>query len=277
MNYIEVNVEVSPLEIGREIVVAELAELGFESFDDFDKGVKAYIQENEFSKEALKETPIFKNEEFKVNYSISLIEDKNWNEVWEQSFEPINVNNQCFIRAPFHEVRNDIQYNIEIEPKMSFGTGHHETTHLMIEELLGMEVEDKRVLDMGCGTGVLAILTELKNAKNVCAIDIDEWAYENTIENIDRNKCKKIETLKGGAELLENKKFDIIIANINRNILLKDMKTYFSCLVENGELLLSGFFSSDKEILLEEASKYGGQLVNENNKNDWTLLHLKKK
>ena len=276
MNYIEVSVEISPLEIGREIVVAELAELGFESFDDFDKGVKGYVQEQDFNTELLNEVTIFKNKEFKVNYTVNLIEDKNWNEVWEQSFEPINVNNQCFIRAPFHEERNDIKYNIEIEPKMSFGTGHHETTHLMIEELMSMDVEGKDVLDMGCGTGVLAILAEFKNAKNICAIDIDEWAYENTIENIDRNKCEKIETLKGGAELLENKKFDIIIANINRNILLNDMKTYFSCLMESGELLLSGFFSSDKEVLLEEASKHGGQLVNENNKNDWTLLHLKK-
>ncbi|MCB9360216.1 MAG: 50S ribosomal protein L11 methyltransferase [Flavobacteriales bacterium] len=277
MNYIEVSVEISPLEIGREIVVAEMAEAGFESFDDFDKGVKGYIQEQNFKTELLDEITIFKNKEFNVNYTVNLIEDKNWNEVWEQSFEPINVNNQCFIRAPFHEKRNDIKYNIEIEPKMSFGTGHHETTHLMIEELMSMNIEDKEVLDMGCGTGVLAILAELKKAKTVCAIDIDEWAYENTIENIDRNKCKKIETLKGGAELLENKKFDIIIANINRNILLNDMKTYFSCLEKGGELLLSGFFSSDKEILLEEASKYGGELVNQNNKNDWTLLHLKKK
>ncbi|TXB66030.1 50S ribosomal protein L11 methyltransferase [Vicingus serpentipes] len=276
MNYIELSVEISPLEIGREITVAELAELGFESFDDFDKGVKAYIQEDEFSKEAVKEISIFKNEEFKVNYTINLIEDKNWNEVWELSFEPINVNNQCFIRAPFHEVRNDIQFNIEIEPKMSFGTGHHETTHLMIEELLEMEMDGKNVLDMGCGTGVLAILAEFKNAKNICAIDIDEWAYENTIENISRNNCKKIEALKGGAELLNNKKFDIIIANINRNILLNDMETYLSCLKENGDLLLSGFFSSDKEILLDEAKKYDAYLSNENNKNDWTLLHLKR-
>lgn len=277
MNYIELSVEISPLEIGREITVAELAELGFESFNDFDKGVKAYIQEDEFSKEAVKEISIFKNEEFKVNYTINLIEDKNWNEVWELSFEPINVNNQCFIRAPFHEVRNDIQFNIEIEPKMSFGTGHHETTHLMIEELLEMEMDGKNVLDMGCGTGVLAILAEFKNAKNICAIDIDEWAYENTIENISRNNCKKIEALKGGAELLNNKKFDIIIANINRNILLNDMETYLSCLKENSDLLLSGFFSSDKEILLDEAKKYDAYLSNENNKNDWTLLHLKRK
>ena len=132
MNYIEVSVEISPLEIGREIVVAELSEIGFESFDDFEKGVNSYIQEQEFNDELLNQVSIFKNEEFIVSYTVNLIEDKNWNEVWEQSFEPINVNNQCFIRASFHEVRGDFKYNIEIEPKMSFGTGHHETTHLMI-------------------------------------------------------------------------------------------------------------------------------------------------
>ncbi len=277
MNYIELSVEITPIEIGREIVVAELAEIGFESFDDFDRGVNAYIQEQVFNKDLLSEISIFKNEEFKVNYNIKLIEDKNWNEVWEKSFEPINVNNQCYIRAPFHEVRNDIKYNIEIEPKMSFGTGHHETTHLMIEELLKMEVEGKKVLDMGCGTGVLAILTEMKKASSICAIDIDEWAYENTLENVSRNNCKKIEVLKGGAELIGNKMFNIIVANINRNILLNDMKTYIDNLEECGDLLLSGFFSSDKEILLIEAEKYNIYLVNENSKNDWTLLHLKKK
>lgn len=277
MNYIEVSVEISPLEIGREIVVAELAEIGFESFVDIENGVKAYVQEEEFNEGLMKEISILKNENFKAAIDIKLIEDENWNEVWEKGFEPINVNNQCYLRAPFHAVKEDVQYNIEIEPKMSFGTGHHETTFLMIEKLLKMEIENKKILDMGCGTGVLAILTEMKNAREVIAIDIDEWAYENTVENVTRNNCEKIEVLKGGAELLENKSFDIVIANINRNILLNDMNKYTKTLEDGGDLLLSGFFSSDKEMLLVEAQKYNMQLISENNKNDWTLLHLKKK
>lgn len=274
MNYIEVKLEIDPLLIARDIVVAELGEIGFESFVESENGVDAYIQEVLFDEVAMKELNSFNNENFKVIYKYGLIEDQNWNEVWEQSFNPINVNNECMVRAPFHQPDSKIQYDIIIEPKMSFGTGHHETTFLMIQELLKMDLTNKSVLDMGCGTGVLAILTEQKNAKNILAVDIDEWAYENTLDNIQKNKCHKIEVLKGGAECIENKVFDIIIANINRNILLQDMVNYSKCLSSDGHLLLSGFFSSDKLMLQEEASRYGLKLIDENSKNDWTLLHL---
>lgn len=261
--------------MGRDILIAELSEIGFESFIEIENGIQAYIQAGMFSEELLRQISILNNPEFKVDIKINEIEEQNWNEVWEQNFEPINVNNQCYIHAPFHNKKNEIKYNIEIEPKMSFGTGHHETTFLMIDELLKMDLNDKNVLDMGCGTGVLAILTEMKNAENILAIDIDEWAYNNTIENVNRNSCKKIEVLKGGAELLNGKKFDVVIANINRNVLLKDMENYAKSLSLNGEILLSGFFMSDKEILLEETKKYNLQLISSNQKNDWTLLHLK--
>ncbi len=275
MNYIEITTIISPLEMGRDILIAELSEIGFESFIEIENGIQAYIQVGMFSEELLRQISILNNPEFKVDIKINKIEEQNWNEVWEQNFEPINVNNQCYIHAPFHNKKNEIKYNIEIEPKMSFGTGHHETTFLMIDELLKMDLNKKKVLDMGCGTGVLAILTEMKNAENILAIDIDEWAYNNTIENVNRNSCKKIEVLKGGAELLNGKKFDVVIANINRNVLLKDMENYAKSLSLNGEILLSGFFMSDKEILLEETKKYNLQLISSNQKNDWTLLHLK--
>jgi ribosomal protein L11 methyltransferase len=274
MNYIELKAEVNPVEIGRDIVIAELAEIGFESFVEFDNGVDAYIQEPLFDESELKNLSSFNHNEFKVTYQLKKIEDQNWNEVWEQNFEPINVDDTCYVRAPFHEKKTDFEFDIIIEPKMSFGTGHHETTHLMIQELLQMDLTDKVVLDMGCGTGVLAILAELKNAKSLLAVDIDEWAYENTVENISRNNCSKIKTLKGGAECIENHQFDVVIANINRNILLQDIKNYVNTLNTEGHLLLSGFFSSDKEILLKETQKYGLKLVAENSKNDWTLLHL---
>ncbi|MGE0561979.1 MAG: 50S ribosomal protein L11 methyltransferase [Flavobacteriales bacterium] len=274
MNYIEVKVNIDSVIIARDIVIAELGEIGFESFVESENGVDAYIQEHLFDEEVMKSLSSFNHSDFKVDYVKILIQDQNWNEVWEQSFEPINVNNKCMVRAPFHEVSKNIEFDIIIEPKMSFGTGHHETTFLMIEELLKMDLNDKHVLDMGCGTGILAILAEQKNANKILAVDIDDWAYENTLDNLIKNNCTKIEVLKGGAECIKNKKFDIVIANINRNILLQDLKNYSSALNKNGHILLSGFFSSDVDILVEEANKYGLILISQNSKNDWTLLHL---
>ncbi|MCB9173890.1 MAG: 50S ribosomal protein L11 methyltransferase [Flavobacteriales bacterium] len=274
MNYIEVKLKIDPTVIARDIVVAELGEIGFESFVESEHGVDAYIQEPFFDEELMKNLSAFNHTDFKVNYVKTLIEDQNWNEVWEQSFEPINVNDTCMVRAPFHEVPKNIEFDIIIEPKMSFGTGHHETTFLMIQELLKMDLNNKKVLDMGCGTGVLAILAEQKNADKILAVDIDDWAYENTLDNLVKNKCSKIEVLKGGAECIQDKKFDIIIANINRNILLQDLKNYANSLNNNGHLLLSGFFSSDAAILIETANKYGLTLIDQHSKNDWTLLHL---
>lgn len=276
MNYIEVKLTIEPIAIARDIVVAELGEIGFESFVESEHGVDAYVQEPMFDEDLMKQLSSFNHLDFKVNYVKTLIQDQNWNEVWEQSFEPINVNDKCMVRAPFHDVPKNILFDIIIEPKMSFGTGHHETTFLMIQELLEMALEGKTILDMGCGTGVLAILAEQKKAANILAVDIDDWAYENTLDNLVKNNCSKIEVLKGGAECIQHKKFDIIIANINRNILLQDLKNYANSLNNNGHLLLSGFFSSDKDTLLKEANKYELSLKTKNSKNDWTLLHLTK-
>jgi len=172
---------------------------------------------------------------------------------------------------------NNIAYDIVIEPKMSFGTGHHQTTHLMVQHILDLDVKDKKILDMGCGTGILAILAEIRGAADIEAIDIDEWSYNNTLENIRNNNCEEIKVKMGGAELIKKNNFNVIIANINRNILLNDMDAYTKGLIEGGDLLLSGFFSSDKDILLEASSKLGFELSYQETKNDWTMLHLVKK
>lgn len=277
MNYINLSATIKPLEVGRDILVAELSEIGFESFVETENGLEAYIQSSQFKLEAVKNLRIINNSEFTVAYSTQIIEDQNWNETWEKSFNPINVENRCYIRAKFHEKPTDIEFDIIIDPKMSFGTGHHETTYLMIKRLLDLDVTNKKVLDMGCGTGVLAILAKMKNAKYIEAIDIDEWAYNNTIENIRNNNCKEIVVKQGGAELLKDNNFDVILANINRNILLKDMNKYAKSLSTNGDLLLSGFFNVDRNLLLEEAAKLGLKNSYTEEKKDWLMIHLIKK
>lgn len=274
MDYIEFEAEINPIEIGREVLVAQLSEIGFESFVDTDKGLQAYIQQKDYVKEDLEKITILSNSEFKISFKVKTIADQNWNKTWEENFDPINVEDKCYIRAAFHKKPNDFNYDIVIDPKMSFGTGHHATTYLMVKRILALNIEDKSVLDMGCGTAVLAILASLKEANYIEAIDIDEWAYNNSIENIRNNNCNDIIVKKGGAELLGGKNYDVIFANINRNILLNDMDKYAKVMVEGASLLLSGFFKSDVDILLTEAAKNKLTLTFSESKNDWTLLHL---
>jgi ribosomal protein L11 methyltransferase len=276
MNYIQFLAKVSPLVMGREILIAELAEIGFESFVDTEDGFEAYIQETDFDESNIEQISLLSNEEFKIDYTINKIAQQNWNEQWEKSFDPIFVDEKCMIRAPFHEKPTDNVIDIIIEPKMSFGTGHHETTHLIVSRLLNLDLNDKSVLDMGCGTGILAILAKKRNCGKVLAIDNDEWAYTNSVENCERNNVD-IEVILGDANQIKTNKFDVIIANINRNILLRDMHFYADALNINGLLLLSGFFSIDKEVLTEEANKIGMTLIFENTKNEWTMLEFVKK
>ena len=274
MNYIELTATITPLEVGRDILTAQLAEIGFESFVESENGLQAYVQENLFDQEKLSTLYILNQQEFKINYTTKIIVDKNWNEVWESNFDPINVDDQCYIRAPFHDKIEEIPFDIVIEPKMSFGTGHHETTFLMTQRLLEIELAGKDVLDMGCGTGVLAILAKLKGANTVVAVDNDEWAYENTVENVERNSQPLIDVRMGGSETIKGDVYDVIIANINRNILLRNMEAYAATLKDGGTILFSGFFSLDAPILLEEAKKHQLKLFYQTDKNDWTLLHL---
>ena len=277
MDYVVFKASIFPLEIGREILVAELSEVGFESFVETENGVEAYIQKPLYKETLIKEINLLDNADFKIDYTTATIANQNWNETWEKNFELINVENKCVVRAPFHQRISDIEFDIVITPKMSFGTGHHETTYLMIKRLLTLNLEGKSVMDMGCGTGVLAILAQLKNAKHVEAIDIDEWAYNNTLENISANNCNEIVVELGGVEKMSFSTFDVFMANINRNILIEDMTQYNSVLKSGSSLLLSGFYSSDVSILLEKASSLGLELSYKESKNDWTMLHLIKK
>ena len=269
--YIEYNFTVAPKEPGTEILIAELGFAGFESFVENDNGVTAYVQKEEWNADILAGISILNSDEFSISFQKIEVAQTNWNAEWEKNFEAIQVDDLVSIRAPFHEDKK-LQYDIVIEPKMSFGTGHHETTHMMIQHLLELDLENKSTLDMGCGTGILAIFAEMKGAKPIDGIDIDNWCYLNSIENAERNKCKHISFYEGDSSLLKTQKYDVIIANINRNILLADMKTYTDCLLENGVLLLSGFYKEDIPTIDAEVSKHGLQLQKTIERNNWVSL-----
>ena len=268
--YIAYDFNVSPKEPATEMLIAQLGYVGFESFVEQDYGVTAYIQKQEWNSKILEDVFMLHSNEFNITFEHNEIAQTNWNEEWEKNFNPIQVDDLVSIRAPFH-TNPSLQFDIVIEPKMSFGTGHHETTHMMVQHLLALDLDTKKVLDMGCGTGILAIFAEMKGAKPIDAIDIDSWCYENSLENIQRNNCNHITVYEGDASLLKEK-YDVIIANINRNILLSDMKTYTDCLNENGVLLLSGFYKEDIVIIEDEVTKYGLTFETMIQRNNWVAL-----
>lgn len=269
--YLGYHFKVAPKEIGSEILVAELAEKPFESFVETDFGVTAYIRKEHWHENILDDLFILTSPEFTISYTVEEIEQVNWNEEWEKHFEPIDVDGRCHVRAPFHD-KTSAEFDIVIEPKMSFGTGHHETTHMMIQHLLETNVEGLKTLDMGCGTAILAILAEMKGAAPIDAIDIDNWCYLNSIENAERNNCTHISVYEGDAALLAGRKYDLIIANINRNILLNDMRQYANCLNKRGILLLSGFYEEDIEAIHASCIEKGLAYVKKFSRNNWVSL-----
>ncbi|MCC1484451.1 50S ribosomal protein L11 methyltransferase [Winogradskyella immobilis] len=271
--YIGYTFEVEPLQPATEILIAELGYAGFESFVENDKGVIAYIQKEEWYDAILEDIQILNSSEFHISYNVEEIAQTNWNAEWEKNFQPIVVDDICTVRAPFHK-KPTTKFDLVIEPKMSFGTGHHETTHMMIQHILKNDFQDKSVLDMGCGTGVLAILAEKVGAKNIDAIDIDHWCYLNSLENVERNFCKNVSVYQGDATLLHGKAYDIIIANINRNILLNDMATYAKCLNKNGILFLSGFYENDISIIEEECQRHMLKLKETIKRGSWVSLNF---
>ena len=269
--YVGYEFTVSPKEPGTEILIAQLGLAGFESFVENENGISAYIQQKDWDENILDNVQILTSNEFKIDYTKLIIPQTNWNSEWEKNFTPIQVNGVVSVRASFHKNPN-LKYDIIIEPKMSFGTGHHETTHMMLQHLLETDLQNKKVLDMGCGTGILAIFTEMKGAKQIDAIDIDNWCYLNSLENIEKNNCKNISVFEGDATLLKNKKYDVIIANINRNILLNDMQAYNNSLNEGGILLLSGFYAEDIPVIDDAATQYNLKLNLTIEQNNWVAL-----
>ena len=260
-----------------DVLADYLGKIGFESFVTTDEGLDAYIPEKNFSEQefetALKRFPL----DVAMSYVAEEMEDKNWNEEWEKHFfEPITIDNECIIHSSFHKDIPKLKYNIIIDPKMAFGTGHHETTSLMVSEILKMDLTGKSVLDMGCGTSVLAILASLKGAESITAIDIDEWCVRNSLENIALNDVNNIRVLLGDASLLTGQHFDVIIANINRNILLNDMEKYSACLPAGGELFMSGFYTEDLPVIESKAVAYGLKTDYFNRKNNWTVVKMTK-
>ena len=260
-----------------EVIIAWLGESDYDMFEERPDGLNAYIEADKFNELSLNELLLsIPDSKENIRYETSFIKDQNWNKKWESNFDPVLIAGRVFIRAPFHSSGSEFQYEIIIEPKMSFGTGHHATTALMIELLLDADVKGKEVLDMGCGTGVLAILADKLGANKVTAIDIEEWAYENCIENCEKNDAGKVSVHYGNAGLIIEKKFNVILANINRNILLSDIPAYSKSLDENGDLFVSGILKEDKEVISHCAFQSGLTYNTEASHDNWLAIHFKK-
>ena len=276
MKYFEVTFTTSPCnETVNDVVSALAGEIGFESFVEWDNGVQAYIQQNLFDEEALKSMVAdFPLPDTTVEYTIAEAEDKDWNEEWEKNFfQPIVIGDRCCIHSTFHKDTPQTEYEILINPQMAFGTGHHETTSSIISELLEADLQGKSVLDMGCGTSILAILASMRGADPITAIDIDDWCVNNSRDNIALNGIENITVEWGDANLLKGRApFDVIIANINRNILLADMAQYAACMHSGSELFMSGFYVQDIPVIQEKAESLGMEFIHHREKNNWAAV-----
>jgi ribosomal protein L11 methyltransferase len=273
--YIEYHFNVDPPQPASDILIAELGEAGFESFVEQDDGLLAYIQKEFWSNDILKSIRILSSPLFEIRHHFREIEQQNWNASWEQHFEAIQINDECVVRAPFHDAPQ-VRYDIVIMPKMSFGTGHHETTHMMLQHILNHDFQQKTVLDMGSGTGVLAILAEMRGAIEVHAVDNDHWCYLNALENVERNHCRNISVHEDDVRYLKDQQFDVILANINRNILLADIPAYAKALKKNGLLFVSGFYKTDLAQISAKCLEAGLGYQEKLERNDWvSVTYLK--
>jgi len=278
MNYYELLfTTITTEDYQQDLLINALGEIGFDTFEELDFGFKAYIPANDFNQQLLDETLTAYRDMFTFSYDITLIPQKNWNEVWESNFEPIEIGNQIFVRATFHQPKPEFKYEIVIDPKMAFGTGHHQTTSMMLQLMLENDFSGKKVLDMGCGTGILAIMAAKLGAAEIVAIDYDPVCYESTIENANLNNTANITALCGSKEVIPAVIFDIILANINRNILIDQMERYSEALKPGGEIYFSGFYETpDLEIITDEARKYGLKYISHKKDKDWVAAKFVK-
>ncbi len=275
MGFLEIRFAPVPSDEEKSILIAELLPFGFDSFNEEEDAVLAYIDSVVFQDVPFKEIEFLQNHP-EIEYRIEPLGDINWNKEWESNYQPVLIGGKCFVRAPFHPENPDAQYNILIEPGMAFGTAHHETTRLMALCLMQLDVKGKKVLDMGCGTGILAVLANKMGAISVTGIDNDEWAWRNAIVNFGHNGISAENAVCGDASDIKEVAYDMILANINRNVLLQDMEMYFKGLLPGGRLMLSGFYRKDKETILEKAMATGLQFVGDDHENEWTVILLKK-
>ena len=278
MKYIEVSFTVSPVsETANDIIAALAMDLGFESFVESPEGTIGYIPAHLYDEQALKETlATFPMPDITIAFAAQEMEDKNWNEEWEKNFfEPIVVDSRCVIHSTFHKDYPKADFDIIINPQMAFGTGHHQTTRLIISYLLDTELKGKTVLDMGCGTSILAILASMRGASELTAIDIDEWCVNNSIDNLELNHISNIKVFQGDASSLATEgPFDVIIANINRNILLADMQYYAARMNKGGEIYFSGFYESDLPMIQAEAERLGLRYISHRVEKEWTAAQF---
>lgn len=281
MQYTEVNFTVTPTsETANDIIAALTVGLGFESYVESPQGTVGYIPTHQYNEQAISEAlDDFPMENTTISFTAQEMEDKNWNEEWEKNFfEPIVVDNRCVIHSTFHKDYPKATYDIIINPQMAFGTGHHQTTRLIISYLLDTDLEGKTVLDMGCGTSILAILASMRGAATLTAIDIDEWCVNNSIDNLALNKIDNIKVFQGDASSLASEgPFDTIIANINRNILLADMQYYVARMKEGAEIYFSGFYETDLPMIQAEAERLGLRYLSHRVENEWTAAQFIKK
>jgi ribosomal protein L11 methyltransferase len=278
MNYYELLFTTIPTEdYQQDLLINALGEIGFDTFEELDFGFKAYIPVADFDREKLDEELSLYQDMFPICYDITLIPEKNWNEVWESNFEPISIGDKIFVRATFHQPKPGFPFEIVIDPKMAFGTGHHQTTSMMLELMLENDFADKKVLDMGCGTGILAIMASKLGASAITAIDYDPVCYASAIENAQLNNIDNITALCGSKETIPKEHYDIILANINRNILLDQVERYNEALKPGGQIYFSGFYETpDLDIITVEAGKYGLKYISHKKNKDWVAAKFVK-
>jgi len=261
----------------QDLLIADLADLGFDTFEDHENGFIAFVIKENFDESALKEVLAEHAEDFSAAYTLEDVPDENWNAEWEKNFSPLIIDDVCYVRATFHEAQPSYPYEIVIDPKMAFGTGHHQTTTMVMQYILAADVKDKDILDMGCGTGILAILASKLGAKSLMAIDYDDICYESTLENAALNQVQNLKALCGSKEVIPDAQYDLIFANINRNILLDQIQRYADVLKPGGKIFFSGFYlDPDLGMITAECAKYGIKYLDHKQNGDWVAAQFEK-